>query len=215
MLKEGYHPLRGNGFFLQKLPENLIADIKLTVDTVQNNFSTSIPFNKDLAGHIEKEYEISLTDEMTSYIKNLSSTYNNENPNMLNKYKQLFKDVKSYEVDYEGKAWVNFQKKYEYNPIHSHQGILSYVIWHQIPYYKEDEYRYGIENKTRSDSNGAFLFVVPSDEDSVLEINLGVDKSMEGYIAMFPSNLTHMVYPFFSSEDYRITVSGNLFLSNT
>jgi hypothetical protein len=42
-----------------------------------------------------------------------------------------------------GDAWVNFQEKYEYNPIHLHDGVFSYVIWYQIPFYKEDEIKYG------------------------------------------------------------------------
>ena len=35
--------------------------------------------------------------------------------------------------------WVNFQKKYDFNPIHNHTGTLSFVIWMKIPYTQEDE----------------------------------------------------------------------------
>ena len=39
---------------------------------------------------------------------------------------------------------------------------------------------------------------------------LDVDKSKEGYFVIFPSNLNHQVFPFYSSDDYRITVAGNI-----
>ena len=35
--------------------------------------------------------------------------------------------------------WVNFQRKYEFNPLHKHSGLLSFVIWMKIPYNFEDE----------------------------------------------------------------------------
>ena len=37
-----------------------------------------------------------------------------------------------------------------------------------------------------------------------------VDKSFEGKMLMFNSIQSHMVYPFYTSDDYRITISGNL-----
>ena len=36
-----------------------------------------------------------------------------------------------------------FSKKYEYNPPHVHHGVLSYVIWHNIPYNDESEAELG------------------------------------------------------------------------
>jgi hypothetical protein len=36
-------------------------------------------------------------------------------------------------------TWINYQKKTEYNPVHHHSGVYSYVIWYQIPYYLKDE----------------------------------------------------------------------------
>ena len=29
--------------------------------------------------------------------------------------------------------WVNYQKKHDFNPIHSHHGIYSFVIWMKVP----------------------------------------------------------------------------------
>jgi len=35
--------------------------------------------------------------------------------------------------------WVNFQKKYEFNPFHMHDGLYSFVLWHKVPYKIDDE----------------------------------------------------------------------------
>jgi len=39
---------------------------------------------------------------------------------------------------------------------------------------------------------------------------LNVDKSFEGKIILFPSKQVHTVFPFYTSNDYRVTVSGNI-----
>ena len=44
----------------------------------------------------------------------------------------------------------------------------------------------------------------------IFPLELDVDKSFEGQMVMFPSKLQHLVYPFYTSDDYRITVSGNI-----
>ena len=38
---------------------------------------------------------------------------------------------------------------------------------------------------------------------------LPVDKSFEGKMLMFSANQLHEVYPFYTSDDLRVTVSGN------
>jgi hypothetical protein len=37
-----------------------------------------------------------------------------------------------------------------------------------------------------------------------------VDNTWEGKMALFPADLNHIVYPFYTSEDYRISISGNV-----
>jgi hypothetical protein len=36
------------------------------------------------------------------------------------------------------------------------------------------------------------------------------DRSYENKMIIFPSSLQHCVYPFFTSDDYRISLSGNI-----
>ena len=44
----------------------------------------------------------------------------------------------------------------------------------------------------------------------IFDLPVHVDKSYEGKMLMFPSFVQHGVYPFYTSDDYRITVSGNV-----
>ena len=37
-----------------------------------------------------------------------------------------------------------------------------------------------------------------------------IDKNFEGYMAIFPSTLTHSVNPFYSTDEFRISISGNV-----
>ena len=53
------------------------------------------------------------------------------------------------------KLWVNYQKKYDFNPIHIHSGVFSFVIWVQIPYdLTEERKRYNL----KGDETAAFTF---------------------------------------------------------
>ena len=90
--------------------------------------------------------------------------------------------------------WVNYQRKGEYNPIHTHSGIVSFVVFVDIPY--------GEEERSMHKTNGTFQL-----EAEVLP----VDKSWNGVIIMFPASTKHAVYPYQSTDKERITVSGNIF----
>jgi hypothetical protein len=213
MKQEGYKHLVGNtGYILLKIPQDVLGEIKTSVDEIQNDFSKATPYNDQLAGQIDKEYQTKLGNKATQYIKYAVDEYNKAEP----EYYMRKQDVlgKTSKMEYNGGAWVNFQEKYEYNPIHSHSGVFSYVIWYQIPFYREDEIKYGAgkyKNKDNYNVNGEFAFVFHNGE-SITNHVLGVDKRMEGYMAVFPSSLIHQVYPFYTSDDYRITISGNIFL---
>ena len=212
MIQEGYTQLTGNtGYLLLRVPQDILDEIKISVDEVQNNFTKSIPANKNLVGQIDKEYDTKLNYKATQYIKYTVEQYNNYNPHYLDKINSVSKMPSP--LNYDGDGWINFQEKYEYNPIHNHSGVFSYVIWYQIPFYKEDEIKYGAGKgkKPELNQNGEFEFIHYNGE-SMKSTPLNIDKSMEGYIAIFPSSLHHIVYPFYTSDDYRITISGNVLL---
>ena len=105
----------------------------------------------------------------------------------------------------------------------SHTGLASYVIWYKIPYTYEDEAKYGAGSKNPKDDdeatrfatsqvsyNGTFVFYLGGNEANIVSEILDVDRTWEGTLDVFPSSLTHAVFPFYTSDDYRITVAGNI-----
>ena len=106
-------------------------------------------------------------------------------------------------------CWVNFQKKYEFNPVHNHGGLLSFVIWINVPYDMEEERKLSPGAKSNFDTAGTFSFLYNDTVGGIKSCVIPVDKNTENNIAIFPSSFQHMVYPFFSSDGYRISVSGN------
>jgi hypothetical protein len=213
MIQEGYKHLAGHtGYLLLKIPQEILREIKISVDSVQSNFNQAIPLNNTLAGQIDKEYKTTLTQEAIQYIEWAIHQYDRNNPKYLENIGQTISN-RELSLNYEGDVWVNFQEKYEYNPMHNHSGVFSYVIWYQIPFYRENEIKYGAgkgKDEKQHNKNGDFEFLFPIG-NNIFNYPLSIDKKMEGYMAVFPSYLNHVVYPFYTSDDYRITISGNIF----
>ena len=107
--------------------------------------------------------------------------------------------------------WVNFQKKYDFNPVHNHEGALSFVIWMKIPYTQEDE-----ANTARTKGiaegclSGCFQFLFTSMLGQIIKHNYYLNPSYDGTILIFPSQMNHAVYPFYTSDEERISISGNI-----
>ena len=161
-----------------------------------------------LAGHIQNEY--AYTDrpkEVDNFFVNkaFESELMKEH---IKSYNMLTRDVPVV-LEY---LWCNFMKKYEYNPIHTHSGLISFIIFLKIPYKLEDEDKvFPIVNDVNAYRTTSRLqFILPSKMSILDIINIGVDKSFENKMIMFPANYSHLVYPFYTSDKERITVSGNL-----
>jgi len=108
--------------------------------------------------------------------------------------------------------WVNYQKQHDFNPIHSHVGVYSFVIWLKIPVEFDDQNK---DNITNTPVRSAFQFNYQNilGEPDTFDYELG--KNYEGTMLFFPSKLRHQVYPFYNCEDDRISISGNIFIDET
>ena len=111
---------------------------------------------------------------------------------------------------YLSNMWVNYQKKYEFNPLHDHTGIYSFVIWLQIPTEYKDQRELLIAKNTNSPVISNFCFNYQNILGGSGEYVYEMSKEMEGTILFFPSQLQHTVYPFYDCEEDRISVSGNI-----
>jgi hypothetical protein len=142
--------------------------------------------------------------ELQIYIGQLAQKYENTF-NYLKNIDFLTKDHFLY-ID---KPWINFQKKHEFLPNHIHDGVLSYSMWIKIPYDEKEEEKYKNLKYAKSKFY-SFEFSYTNILGQICSQSYEITKKSEGYLLMFPSKLTHCVYPFYTSDDYRISISGNI-----
>jgi hypothetical protein len=177
-----------------------IVDIHMASETESLDDNGIVQMNQYLAGQITKEYEITKSrDLLDPFLEEMGRAYQKE----WNYYPQQDSKVES--------VWVNMQKKLEVNPLHSHDGTLSFVAWLHIPFKLEDERKMkNVKNARTAELASTFQFVYTTTLGSITHCPMFVESGWEGKIIMFPSKLLHMVYPFQTSDDYRISIAGNL-----
>ena len=109
--------------------------------------------------------------------------------------------------------WVNFQKQNEFNPMHNHLGVYSFVIWMKIPTEWTEQKEILIsKNSTTSDPISNFAFVYTDIIGAIQNFWIKMGKDKEGILLLFPSQLQHLVNPFYNCDEERISISGNISL---
>lgn len=111
--------------------------------------------------------------------------------------------------------WVNFQKEGDYNPIHKHTAIYSFVIWMKIPTRHEEQSKFKNSVGSSVKLNSTFQFQYNDIMGNFKTFNYNTNPEDEGTILFFPSKLLHQVYPFFNCNQERISISGNVFLNTS
>ena len=180
-----------------KLEFSLLSALKAEI--VKQHADNPTPANHGLAGMIREEYLFDPTPVpgLFGYIEEMYETYN--------QHFKLFGDKTSCLSH----LWANFQKKHEFNPIHNHTGAVSFTIWVQIPYDITEEQSLFPKGTVNVTSN--FQFVYPGKTERIAMYNFPVERDWEG-ILMWPSWLMHTVYPFYTSDEYRISLAGNIYV---
>jgi len=109
--------------------------------------------------------------------------------------------------------WVNYQYQNEFNPLHNHSGIYSWVIWMKIPTEFKDQSKLPIAfNSSSKDNISNFNFTFPNSLGEIVDYKIEMGKATEGTLAFFPSQLKHAVYPFYNCDEPRISIAGNISL---
>ena len=107
--------------------------------------------------------------------------------------------------------WVNYQKQHEFNPLHNHAGIYSFVIWMKIPTEFSEQKKIPFARSNGDTiSNFSFEFINIIGQSEYHPYTMGADK--EGMMLFFPAALRHQVYPFYNCDGTRISISGNIAL---
>jgi hypothetical protein len=191
------------GFTKHQFKIDELIPLKEEILYIEKNFDAAVPYNSGLLGNIRREYALQTS---VKYLESLVLPYANGYiqhfyKNKMQGNSKLF--LKS--------AWVNFQKKYEFNPMHMHSGLLSFVLWIKIPYDMKTELQLSPGVNAAENMAGSFNFIYTDTMGGINTHKIEADKSMENTLIIFPAEMRHCVYPFYSSDEHRISVSGNFF----
>ena len=188
------------------IPPDIYQDLNKEIVDIHTNDSGIHKMNESLAGQITKEYELTKSRQLLDpYLEEMGRAYQKE----WNYYPKENPNNNKLTVE---SVWVNMQKKLEVNPLHNHDGTLSFVAWLHVPFKLEDERN--MENCKNSRTvalSSTFQFVYTTALGNIVNCPMFVESGWEAKIIMFPSKLLHMVYPFQTSDDYRISIAGNLY----
>ena len=179
-----------------------------------NGFWTEYDLEPDMMIYLWSMIELAQKDKRDTLIGHITSSLElpDTEGRLLSYLSEKSKDLSFLDrTDIKAESfWVNFQKKNEFNPFHIHSGVISFAIWMKIPYEYENEKQLFIKNTKDECRSGCFEFIYSDIFGRIVNYLYPLSSKSEGKIIMFPAMLSHQVYPFYTSDQTRISISGNL-----
>lgn len=193
-------------YIKNKLNKEAMDKLKSYVKNKKNNY------NHRLAGNLSNSFSLEDKDNwfFNNVLLKLISEYNEKDIETI-VYPVLTKDCEFVLHNF----WVNFQNKYEFNPLHHHDGVFSFVVWMEIPSSYEKEKQLKFAKESNSPNPNTFEFIYTNVFGRVCMEKFHLEPKDKGTILLFPSYLSHQVYPFYLSNKKRISISGNIKLDPT
>jgi hypothetical protein len=205
-----FNELPNIGVLSAQVPAEMLKILNSEISTlIDSDFKSQSEYNQNLLGHMKHEYNlsncISLLEPFVLYLTNMYDQ----------KWQWLGRAVEIYTQNSPKilkltDLWVNIQQKHEFNPPHEHTGVMSFVIWMKIPYDLTEEEKFFPPVSGDANRTSKFTFHYSNLLGQHSHYMVEVDKSHEGTICIFPSKLNHSVNPFYTSDGYRISISGNI-----
>lgn len=194
--------LENIGYYKTKIDNNLLKQLKEEASTAHLNNEKMI---SGLSGPgVPEHYYLKNNEIFREYIKKCANEY------IINNFFILSGIKKNYKLGLT-RPWINIQLKNQFIPNHNHNGLLSYVIWVNIPYDIDKERNEKIKGRNHA---SCFEFSYQNILGYTVQKLFKVSKDDEGTLMIFPSRLTHCVYPFYTSDDKRISISGNIIIND-
>jgi hypothetical protein len=181
--------LPNTGLLMKQLPEEIFSDIKHQVSLP--NLEPMISGMSSVG--VPKHYYLNDSKPLRDYITNAFSDFFKEYAYALD-FKLRSDGVEPNAKVWALEPWINYQKKNEWIPAHDHSGIMSYSLWVNIP------------------EDNVFEIIYSTISGETIKHAIPVTRQSEGMIILFPSKLIHTVHPFYTSEETRISISGNIIL---
>ena len=192
-IEQYYFP--NQGYILTTAPTLVLNEIQATINDIMTKQVNPVEYNKRLAGQIRHEYKMEFSQQAESMIEFICNEYHRKFNTLGTPNKLLG-------------SWINMQTKHEFNPLHNHDGQLSWVIWVTIPYKLQDEL--AMFSQAKGQEASMFGFVYQEILGQIRTHLLPVDQDWQGRMAIFPAKLGHFVHPFYTSDGVRISVAGNM-----
>ena len=203
------HPY-SNPFLQVRLEKEVIDHLWKIIDLAKTK---NINFNHKLAGNISQSLVLEDTD-LFLYISTLLPLikyYRDSNPvgddpvaanTLLGKGSKLILN----------QLWVNYQYETEFNPYHDHSGVYSFAIWLKIPYSWNEQKKLPLfrDMKESDIKAGTFEFEYCDSLGGIRNYGYKLSPEYEGIMLFFPAKFRHCVYPFYSTDEPRISIAGNL-----
>jgi len=183
--------LKNFGFIEDRLPKKLYNKLLDECNLGEKNNPELITglTDKDIAKH---RHLVTNKEDLWEYINSILLKYNDIFPGVQDV------NVLTHNLPFVfGLPWINYQRKGEYLPNHSHDGVYSYSIWMKIP------------------SPWLFEFVYTNILGNIKTHKINLTKKDEGKIVFFPSKLPHIAYPFNDTDEIRMSISGNIILDSS
>jgi len=172
-------------------------------------------YNTQLAGNLKYGRSYSYKDEyiikVEPYIKSFVEKFFNA---LYFQYGQNYEQVtKLLQIQHDRRQrrngiirldslWINFSQKHDFNPPHTHSGILSFVIFCKVP---KEIFKVQADSNTKHAGQIVFTSGEPI---TSLQGGAFPVRPYENLMFVFPNNLSHHVPPYWVDEE-RISVSGN------
>lgn len=194
------------GYLKMSFTDEELAPIRAEVAKIFKDFEHSKRYNNRLAGNLKNSY---LMNESVKHAYNLMAPYVLQFDEKFGRYVTQNSIAPETSPIYLKELWVNFQHKHEFNPPHDHFGIISFVMWLQIPYTFEEEKKVSPGAASNLDVSGKFCFQYTNSLGDICNHFIDADHSLVNHGLMFSAKMKHSVFPFYSSDDYRVSVAGN------
>ena len=172
-------------------------------------------YSKRLAGNISKSEQLCDKDNWfyeTVLKKSTERLFYRNCSNYYEDYIEKEESLPKFEIK---SFWVNYQKQHEFNPIHDHSGLFSFVVFMKITTNLKEQHALPFYARSNHPSASDFAFVWSEKDSEICEhTSFQLSPDDEGRMLFFPAKLKHMVYPFYGTEEERVTISGNIFQIN-
>ena len=190
--------------FKSRLSQKIIDRLWSYID------KATIEFNHTLTGNITKSLQ--LHDEENYILNNILQLPIKEMCDYKKTNFPWFKPPMSHRHEHLvlTSLWVNFQNQYEFNPLHNHSGLISFVIWMKIPTNWRDQHQLPFVKHSQAPAASDFCFTYTNILGQLQDMPILMDKYSENHIIVFPASLRHQVYPFYDCTETRISISGNV-----